>query len=581
MFMLASMFIDTVPNRNSPPAVLLRKSVRRGKKTLKKTLLNLSDWPQEVVAGLDRLLRGEKLASVNDLFAIERSTPHGHVEAILGTIKALGVDRLLASKPSRERDLVVAMVAERLLYPCSKLATTRLWHTTTLAEELNVADADVDELYDALDWLLARQKRIEKKLAKRHLCDGAQALYDVSSSYYEGRTCVLAVRGHDRDGKKGLPIIVYGVMTDAEGRPIAVDVYPGNTGDPTTVPDQVEKLRGAFGLSRIVLVGDRGMLTQTQIDNLKTYPQLGWISALRTGAIRQLAAAGSIQMTLFDRQNLAEIESPEFPGERLMVCFNPPLAEERRRKRDELLAATEKALEKISREVKRRTNTPLGEGEIGVRVGRVINQFKMAKHFTLTIEDNRFEWARNAETIAIEAALDGIYVIRTSEPAERLSAEDTVRSYKNLSHVERAFRTLKGVDIRVRPIRHRTEDHVRAHIFLCLLTYYVEWHMRKAWAPLLFDDEELDADRKTRDPVAPAQPSRSAKKKKTTRRTTDGLPVHSFATLLAALATRTRNRCRTTTGKTTFTFDQISEPTPLQKRAFELLGMCPVRGKSI
>jgi hypothetical protein len=574
------MFIDTIPNRNSPPAILLRKSVREGRKTSKETLLNLSGWPREVVAGLDRLLRGEKLASVNDLFAIERSTPHGHVEAILGTIKSLGVDRLLASKRCRERDLVVAMIAERLLHPCSKLATTRLWHTTTLAEQLSVADTDVDELYDALDWLLARQKRIEKKLAKRHLRDGAQALYDVSSSYYEGHTCVLAVRGHDRDGKKGLPIIVYGVMTDAEGRPIAVDVYPGNTGDPATVADQVEKLRGAFGLSRIVLVGDRGMLTQTQIDNLKTYPQLGWISALRTGAIRTLVAAGSIQMTLFDRQNLAEIESPEFPGERLMVCFNPPLAEERRRKRDELLAATEKALEKIACEVKRRTNTPLGEGAIGVKVGRVINQFKMAKHFTLTIEDNRFEWARNEETIAIEAALDGIYVIRTSEPAERLSAEDTVRSYKNLSHVERAFRTLKGVDIRVRPIRHRTEDHVRAHIFLCLLTYYVEWHMRKAWAPLLFDDEELDADRKTRDPVAPAQPSRSAKKKKTSRRTADGLPIHSFQTLLADLATRCRNRCRTKTGKTGFTFDQISDPSPLQKRALELLGVCPVRRKT-
>jgi len=574
------MFIDTIPNRNSPPAILLRKSVRRGKKTLKKTLLNLSDWPREVVAGLDRLLRGEKLASVNDLFAIERSTPHGHVEAILGMIETLGVDRLLASRRSRQRDLVVAMIAERILHPCSKLATTRLWHTTTLAEQLAVADADVDELYAALDWLLARQKRIEKKLAKRHLRDGDQALYDVSSSYYEGRTCVLAVRGHNRDGKKGLPIIVYGVMTDAEGRPVAVDVYAGNTGDPTTVPDQVEKLRGAFGLSRVVLVGDRGMLTQTQIVNLKQYPQLGWISALRSDAIRKLAAAGSIQMSLFDEQNLAEIESPEFPGERLVVCYNPQLAEERRRKRLELLAATEKELDRISREVKRRTNKPLGESEIGMKVGRVINRFKMAKHFSLTIEDNRFEWARNEEAIAAEAALDGIYVIRTSEPAERLSAEDTVRSYKNLSHVERAFRTLKGIDLRVRPIRHRTEDHVRAHIFLCLLAYYVEWHMRKAWAPLLFDDEELDADRKTRDPVAPAKPSRSAKKKKTSRRTDDGLPIHSFQTLLAELGTRCRNRCRTKTGKTGFTFDQVSAPSPLQKRALELLEVCPVRRKS-
>jgi transposase len=472
------------------------------------------------------------------------------------------------------------MIAERILHPCSKLATTRLWHTTTLAEQLNVADADVDELYDALDWLLARQKRIEKNLAKRHLRDGDQALYDVSSSYYEGRTCVLAVHGHNRDGKKGLPIIVYGVMTDADGRPIAVDVYPGNTGDSTTVPDQVDKLRCEFGLSRVVLVGDRGMLTQTQIDNLKQYPQLGWISALRTGSIRKLAAAGTIQMSLFDQQNLAEIESPDFPDERLVVCFNPLLAEERARKREDLLRATERALDKIARAVRRRTRTPLGRDEIALRVGRVVNRFKVAKHFELVIEDGRFEWARNADAIAREAALDGIYVIRTSEPSQRLSAEDTVRSYKNLSHVERAFRTLKGIDLRVRPIRHRTEDHVRAHIFLCLLAYYVEWHMRKAWAPLLFDDEELDADRQIRDPVAPAKPSRSATKKKTTRRTTDGLPVHSFDTLLAELGTRCRNRCRTKTGKTGFIFDQISDPSPLQKRALELLRVCPVRGKS-
>jgi transposase len=572
------MYIDEVPNRNSPPAILLRECWREGKRVRKRTLANMTRWPPPVVDAIRRALNGERLVSVDELFSIERSRPHGHVEAVLAMMRRLGLDSLIASRRCRERDLVVAMIAERILHPCSKLATTRLWHTTTLAEELNVADADVDELYAALDWLLARQKRIEKKLAKRHLRDGDQALYDVSSSYYEGHTCVLAVHGHDRDGKKGLPIIVYGVMTDAEGRPVAVDVYPGNTGDPTTVPDQVEKLRRVFGLSRVVLVGDRGMLTQTQIDNLKQYPQLGWISALRTGSIRKLAVVGTIQMSLFDQQNLAEIVSPEFPGERLVVCFNPQLAEERRRKRDELLAATEKELHRISREVKRRTTKPLGESEIGVKVGRVVNRFKMAKHFSLTIEDGRFEWARAEETIATEAALDGIYVIRTSEPSERLSAEDTVRSYKNLSHVERAFRTLKGVDLRVRPIRHRTEDHVRAHIFLCLLAYYVEWHMRKAWAPLLFDDEELDADRKTRDPVAPAQPSASAKKKKRRRKTDDGFPVHSFQTLLEELATRCQNRCRARTAPSAEPIEVITDLTPLQSRAFELLQLYPVAG---
>jgi transposase len=573
------MYIDEVPNRNSPPAILLRECWREGKRVRKRTLANMTRWPRPVVDAIRRVLKDERLVSVDELFSIERSLPHGHVEAVLAMMRRLGVDSLLASRRCRERDLVVAMIAERILHPCSKLATTRLWHTTTLAEQLAVADANVDELYAALDWLLARQKRIEKKLATRHLRDGDQALYDVSSSYYEGRTCVLAVHGHDRDGKKGLPIIVYGVMTDADGRPIAVDVYPGNTGDPTTVPDQVDKLRCEFGLSRVVLVGDRGMLTQTQINNLKQYPQLGWISALRTGSIRKLAAAGTIQMSLFDQQNLAEIESPEFPGERLVVCFNPQLAEERRRKRDELLAATEKELDRIAREVKRRTHKPLGENEIGVKVGRVVNRFKVAKHFSLTIEDGHFEWVRNEETIATEAALDGIYVIRTSEPSERLSAEDTVRSYKNLSHIERAFRTLKGVDLRVRPIRHRTEDHVRAHIFLCLLAYYVEWHMRKAWAPLLFEDEELDDNRKTRDPVAPAQPSASAKKKKHRRKTNDEFPVHSFETLLDELATRCQNRCRARTAPSAETIEVTTDPTPIQSRAFELLQLYPVDRK--
>ncbi|MBM3333306.1 IS1634 family transposase, partial [Candidatus Sumerlaeota bacterium] len=446
------MFIETVPNRNSPPAVLLRRSFRRNGKTVKQTLANLTHWPPNVVAGLERLLQGKTLVAMEDLFHVERTIPHGHVAVVLGMIGRLGLDDLIASRRCRERDLVVAMIAERLLHPCSKLATARLWATTTLAEELDVADADVDELYAALDWLGARQERIEAKLAKRHLREGALVLYDVTSSYYEGRTCPLARRGHNRDEKRGRPIIVYGVLTDGEGRPVAVEVYAGNTGDPTTVPDQVETLRERFGLERVVLVGDRGMLTETQISQLREYPQLGCISALRTSAIRKLVAAGDLQLSLFDKQNLAEIRSEEFPGERLVVCYNPLLADDRRRTREELLAATDKELEKIQRDVARRTQTPLTKKEIALRVGRVISRFKVAKHYALTIEEARFEWQRDHTSVAQEAALDGICVVRTSEPAQRLSSDDTVRSYKRLTLVERLFRTLKGIDLRIRPI---------------------------------------------------------------------------------------------------------------------------------
>jgi transposase len=571
------MFIERVPNRNSPPAVLLRRSFRRGRKTDKETLANLTHWPPNVVAGLERLLEGKTLVAFDDVFTVERTVPHGHVGAVLEMIRRLGVEGLIASRRCRERDLVVAMIAERLLDPCSKLATVQMWTTTTLAEELGVADADVDELYAALDWLGERQERIEGKLAKRHLREGEPVLYDVTSSYYEGRKCPLARPGYNRDEKKGRPIIVYGVLTDGEGRPVAVEVYPGNTGDPTTVSDQVETVRGRFGLERIVLVGDRGMLTETQIERLREHPQLGWISALRTTAIRKLVQAGDLQLSLFDKQNLAEIRSEEFPGERLVVCFNPLLADDRRRTREELLVATEKELEKIHRAVLRRTQTPLTKDEIALRAGRVIHRFKMAKHYNLTIEDARFEWKRNATSIAQEAALDGIYVVRTSEPAERISSADAVRTYKRLAHVERLFRTLKGIDLRIRPIFHRLDPRVRAHIFLCLLAYYVEWHMRKAWAPLLFDDEELDARRTRRDPIAPAQPSPSAQRKKRERTTEDGLPVQNFRNLLAHLATYSRNLCRTKTGKHSATTVQYPAPSPLQARAFQLLEVCPVR----
>ena len=571
------MYIEIVPNRNSRPAVLLREGWREGKKICKRTIANLTDWPARKVEALRRVLKDEPLVSPQEAFAIERSLPHGHVEAILETIKRIGLDTLLGAKRTRERDLVLAMILERLIDPCSKLATTRLWHSTTLAEQLAVGDADEDELYGAMDWLLARQSRIEKKLAASHLDEGSHVLYDVSSSYYEGRSCSLAQYGHDRDGKRGKPIVVYGVLTDPEGRPIAVEVYPGNTGDPSTVPDQVDKLKQRFGLERVVLVGDRGMLTQTQIEALRQHPGIGWVSALRTEKIRQLAEKNYLQLSLFDHKNLAEISSPDFPDERLIACFNPLLAEERRRKREALLQATEQALEKLVKQVQRRTKTPLSGAEIGQKLGKVINRFKMGKHFETHIEDGYFSYARRAEAIEREAQLDGLYVIRTSECEERLSAEDTVRSYKNLAQVERAFRTLKGLDLRIRPIHHRAEQRVRAHIFLCLLAYYVEWHMRQALAPLLFDDESLPIERARRDPVAPAQPSELANHKKAVRLTADGLPIHSFKTLIAELGTRSRHRCRMKADPDSPVIYQDTEPTPLQSRAMDLLRLLPVQ----
>jgi hypothetical protein len=436
---------------------------------------------------------------------------------------------------------------------------------------LGVQHTDVDDVYAALDWLLARQPAIQQKLAARHLHDDGVVLYDVSSSYYEGQRCPLARFGHDRDGHTGRPIIVYGVLTDGEGRPVAVDVYPGNTGDPTTVVDQVAHLQTAFGIARVVLVGDRGTLTAAQLHTLQAHPGMGWISALRSPAIRELVESGTLQLSLFDEQHLAEITSPEYPGERLIACFNPLLADERRRKREELLAATECALTKLAAAAARRTHTPFTNAALGIKVGRVINHDKVAKHFTVTIADGHLTWARHTAAIQQEAQLDGIYVIRTSEPADRLAAADVVRQYKGLAHVERAFRCLKGIDVRVRPIFHRTEDHVRAHIFLCLLAYYVEWHLRRVWAPLLFEDETLPRDRQSRDPVAPALPSSAAREKKLRRVTSEGLPVHSFATLLTELGTRCEVTCRLRANLQAAPIRQWTPPTPLQARALALL----------
>jgi len=572
------MYIETVPNRKSPPAILLREGWRQGKKTVKRTLANLSHWPAQKIEALRRLLRDEPLVSPQQLFTTQQTLPHGHVQAVLGIIRKLGLAAILSAKRCRERDLVVAMITQRLLDPCSKLATTRAWHTTTLAEELGVQEATEDDLYQAMDWLLERKERIEQKLVERHLADGSLVLYDVSSSYYEGRTCPLARWGHDRDGQKGRPIIVDGVMTDAQGCPLSVQVYPGNTADPKTVVDQVEKLRQKFGLSRVVLVGDRGMLTQPQIDKIKQHPGWGWITALTSVAIRSLVTQGALQLSLLDEKNLAEISSPDYPGERLMVCYNPLLGEERGRKRRELLEATEQGLAKISKEVTRRKKKPLKEAEIAFKVGRVLGRYKMGKHFELTIGDGSLQWKRRAEAIQQEEQLDGIYVIRTSESKERLSPEATVRSYKSLSEVERAFRCLKGMELRVRPIHHRTEERVPAHIFLCLLAYYVEWHLRRAWAPLLFADEERREERERRDPIGPAKPSESARQKKRSHQTKDGLTVHSWETLMAELATRARVTYGLRSGDPTPIFKQVPEPTRLQARAYDLVELLPVAG---
>ena len=570
------MHVEKVPNRGSRPAYLLREGWREQGGVRKRTLANLSHWPLEQIEALRAVLRGEPMVPARQRFRVERSLPHGHVEAVLGLMSKLGVDQLLSSRRCRQRDLVMAMIAQQLLAPCSKLAATRSWDSTTLAHELEVAGADENELYEALDWLLSRKNRIEGKLAKRHLGEEARALYDVTSSTYYGRTCPLAERGYNRE-HKGRNCITWGLLADAEGRPVALETYEGATGDPATLQDQANKLRKRFGLSRVVLVGDRGMLTQARIDALKEHPELGWISALPSQAIRALAEQGELQLSLFDKQNLAEITCEAYPGERLMVCYNPVLAEDRQRTRNELLEQTEKELARIQAEVNRRTRTPLTAGEIGQKAGRAAHRFKMAKHFQLDIQDGHFAYQRDAESIEAEARLDGVYIVRTSEPAQQLSAEDAVRAYKSLEQVEQAFRCMKTLDLRVRPIRHRTEAHVKAHMFLCMLAYYVEWHMRQALAPILFQDEELAQTRWTRDPVAPAETSAQAKQKKNARHTGEGWPVHSLQTLLQELGTRAKNICRVNAqeaeGAFPFHFEDITEPTPFQQHVFDLLGL--------
>ncbi len=561
------MYIDIVPNRKSPPAILLRESIRQGKKIFKRTLANLSSLSIDQAQAIRRILKGEKLVQPEEHFTILSSRSHGHAEAVLLTIRRMGLDKLIFSRRCKERDLVIAMIASRILCPQSKLALTRDLENTTLGESLGVEGVGEDDLYAAMDWLYKRQDGIEKRLAARHLQEGGRVLYDLSSSYFEGRKCPLAVRGYNRDQKKGKLQVNYGLLTDDRGCPISISVFPGNTSDPKTLMPQVEKLQADFGLKSVVLVGDRGMITQKQIDDIKKLEGMEWITALKTGSIRKLMSAGAIQLTLFDERNLFELTHPDFPGEKLVACRNPELAYRRKHKRAALLKATTEALEKIQGMIERGY---LKESDkIGVRVGRVINKYKMAKHFKLEITEKKLCFEIDEEKVNEEAALDGIYVIRTS--LEKLSAADSVRHYKSLSQVERAFRSIKTMDLEVRPINHHLEKRVKAHLFLCMLAYYVKWHMMEAWRPLLFADEDQQAKQK-RDPVAPAQRSAQAEEKVQSKRLTDGSIAHSFQSLLRNLATIVRNTCqsRDVEGEMpSFTID--TQLTQKHEEAFRLL----------
>jgi transposase len=546
---------------------LLRRSYREGDKVKNETLGNLSHLPDDVIDLVRRALRGETFVPASERLEIVASKSHGDVDAVLRVMRRLEFASLLSSRPCREADLVMGMVAARIVAPATKLATTRWWHTRTLAEDLDVANADEDDLYAAMDWLLDRQDAIERKLAARHLKPGGLVLYDLSSSYFEGKTCALAAIGHNRDGKKGKLQVNYGLLTDRRGCPVAVSVLEGNTGDSKTFLPQVRKLRDVFGLEQMVLVGDRGMISNAAIGELRE-ENFGWITALKSGQIRTLVDSGELQLGLFDEPNLFELSHPDFPGERLIVCRNPELAKLRAHKRGALIAATKSELEKVRGMVAR--GKLKGSAIIGVRVGRVLNKFKVAKHFELHITDQSFGFAVRESQIAGEAGLDGVYVIRTGLTKRAMSSGDTVRNYKALSTVERAFRSFKTVDLKVRPIHHRLENRVRAHIFLCMLAYYVEWHMQEAWRELLFADEDQAA-KATRDPVAPAQRSAAAEQKVRTRRLDDGTPVHSFRTLLDELAMIVRNTCRVPRSTSTVTFPMLTTPNALQLRARELI----------
>ena len=571
------MYIEKVPNRKSPPAILLREGWRENGKVKKRTLANLTKWPPQKIDALRRVLRNEPLVGREEAFDIVRSKPHGHVAAVLGTLRKLRVERAIAGADSPERRRVLAMIVARILDPGSKLATARGLAEATardsLAETLALGEIDEDDLYAAMDWLIERQHAIERRLAKRHLKDGALVFYDLTSVHMEGRRCPLAKRGYSRDGRRGKVQIEFGLLCDAEGRPVAVEVFAGNTADPATVGAQVDKLRHRFGFSRVVLVGDRGMLTEARIREDVKPAGLDWISALRGPAVRSLVESGAVQLSLFDETDLVEIRSDAYPGERLMVCRNPLLAEERARKREELLRATEALLDPIVAAASREKRRLKGADKIGVRVGKVVGKYKMAKHFELDIEEDAFGYRRKPESIAAEAALDGLYVVRTSLAETRLDAEGAVRAYKRLSAVERAFRSLKTVDLKVRPVFHHAANRVRAHVLLCMLAYYVEWHLRERLKPLLFDDDDPAAAEAARaSVVAPAKVSEAAREKARSKRTANGLPVHSFRTLLGDLATIAKNRVVPQVPGAE-PFEVLTRPTALQREAFKLLGV--------
>jgi transposase len=552
-------------------AHLLRRSYREGKQVKNETLGNLSHLPIHIIDLIRRSLRGENFIAAEDHFKAISSWHHGHVDAVLRAIRRLGFEDLISSTPSRERDLVIGMVAARILAPDSKLATTRWWHTTTLPAELDVVDADEDDVYDAMDWLLKRQPRIEKKLAARHLTEGGLVLFDLTSSYFEGVTCPLAALGKSRDGKKGTLQVNWGLLTDGQGRPVAVSVFKGNTGDPKTLMPQVHKVKEDFGIKKMVIVGDRGMITQTQIDEIKTIDGVDWIAALKPAGIKKLVEGGVLQLELFDKRNLFEITHPDYPGERLVACLNPELRKLRGHKRQSLIEATKLELRKIQAMVERGKLKGKGADEIGVAVGKIVNKYKMSKHIVLDIRDGFFEFHIDEEKVVAETALDGFYVIRTSLDKNQTSAEDAVRHYKKLTLIEQAYRSMKTIDLKTRPIRHHTEDRVRAHIFLCMLACYVEWYMRDAWRELLFCDEDQEA-KMTRDPVAPAKRSKAALEKVHAKILNDGSEVHSFQTLLARLSQIVRNICRVRSlGPDAPTFEVVTTPDTKQRRAYELL----------
>lgn len=548
---------------------LLRRSYREDGKVKNETLANLSHLPAHVIDMIRRTLKGEQFAGVDDILDIESSPQHGNVLAVLAAMRKLGFAELIASKRTRERDLVVAMVAARVLSPRSKLATTRWWHTTTLPTQLGVDDATEDDLYAAMDWLLGKQKVIEKKLAARHLHEGGLVLYDLSSSYFEGRHCPLAAMGHSRDRKRGTLQVNYGLVTDALGCPVSVSVFPGNTSDSTTLLGEVEKVRSRFGIDSLAIVGDRGMITEKQIDELASQEKVAWITALKSGALRDLLQRGELQLGLFDKRNLFEFADPKRPGERFVACRNLALAEHRAHKRQSLIDATAAKLEQVQKMVE--AGRLKGEAKIGVRVGKVLNSHKVGKHFDLEITDGAFSFEVNTARVEQEALLDGVYVIRTNLSKKSLSAKDAVIAYKRLTSVERAFRSMKTVDLHVRPIRHWAEDRVRAHIFLCMLAYYVQYHMQEAWRSLLFFDEEAWT-RECTDPVAPAKRSRSADEKACQKVTPAGHPVHSFRTLVDDLASIVCNRCRRRgAGDDEPLIEMETKPTELQKAALDLL----------